>query len=77
MALVLVGAHARPVKPTSAGRLLLQYAAAAALLRADLALMSCGELAPQTGQSLAGRNRSIAINADSIATWPRRLWTSW
>ena len=55
----------RPVKPTSAGRLLLKHAKQLRLLRADLA----HELAPQTGQSLAGEIVSIAINADSIATW--------
>lgn len=58
----------RPVKPTSAGRLLLKHAKQLRLLRADLA-RELQELAPQTGQSLAGETVSIAINADSIATW--------
>ena len=58
----------RPVKPTSAGRLLLKHAKQMRLLRADLA-RDLQELAPQTGQSLAGEIVSIAINADSIATW--------
>ena len=58
----------RPVKPTSAGRLLLKHAKQLRLLRADLA-HDLQELAPQTGQSLAGEIVSIAINADSIATW--------
>ena len=58
----------RPVKPTSAGRLLLKHAKQLRLLRADLA-HELQELAPQTGQSLAGEIVSIAINADSIATW--------
>ena len=58
----------RPVKPTGAGRLLLKHAKQLRLLRADLA-HDLQELAPQTGQSLAGEIVSIAINADSIATW--------
>lgn len=58
----------RPVKPTSAGRLLLKHAKQLRLLRADLT-QDLQALAPQTGQSLAGEIVSIAINADSIATW--------
>ena len=58
----------RPLKPTSAGRLLLKHAKQLRLLRADLA-RDLQELAPQNGQALAGESISIAINADSIATW--------
>ena len=58
----------RPLKPTSAGRLLLKKAKQLRLLRADLA-RDLQELAPQNGQALAGESISIAINADSIATW--------
>lgn len=58
----------RPVKATSAGRLLLKHAKQLRLLRSDLA-HELQELAPQTGQSLAGETISVAINADSIATW--------
>ncbi|MEG0555911.1 MAG: LysR family transcriptional regulator ArgP [Comamonas sp.] len=58
----------RPAKATSAGRLLLKHAKQLRLLRADVA-RELQELAPQTGQSLAGETISIAINADSIATW--------
>jgi len=61
--------RSRPLKPTSAGQLLLKHTKQMRLLRADLE-RDLRELAP----SSAGRAReeervSIAINADSIATW--------
>ena len=58
----------RPVKPTSAGRLLIKHAVQLRLLRADLDV----DLQELTPGSLAAREEdriSIAINADSIATW--------
>jgi LysR family transcriptional regulator (chromosome initiation inhibitor) len=56
----------RPVRPTSAGRLLLKHAMQMRLLRADLE-GDLQELAP--GASREEDRVSIAINADSIATW--------
>jgi len=61
--------RSRPLKPTSAGQLLLKHTKQLRLLRADLE-RDLKELAP----SSAGRAReeeriSIAVNADSIATW--------
>jgi len=61
--------RSRPLKPTSAGRLLLKHAMQTRLLRADLE-RDLKDLAP--GGSGAGHDEervSIAINADSIATW--------
>ncbi len=61
--------RSRPLKPTSAGRLLLKHAMQMRLLRADLE-RDLKELAP--GASASGVDQeqiSIAINADSIATW--------
>ena len=61
--------RSRPLKPTSAGRLLLKHALQTRLLRADLE-RDLKDLAP--GESTPGRDQeriSIAINADSIATW--------
>ncbi len=61
--------RSRPLRPTGAGQLLLKHTRQLRLLRADLE-RDLSELAP----SMAGGNRederiSIAINADSIATW--------
>ncbi|HYD78146.1 LysR family transcriptional regulator ArgP [Ramlibacter sp.] len=61
--------RSRPLRPTAAGHLLLKHTRQLRLLRADLE-RDLSELAP----SMAGGNRederiSIAINADSIATW--------
>lgn len=61
--------RSRPLRPTGAGQLLLKHTRQLRLLRADLE-RDLGELAP----SMAGGNHeeeriSIAINADSIATW--------
>jgi LysR family transcriptional regulator, chromosome initiation inhibitor len=64
--------RSRPLKPTSAGRLLLKHTKMLRLLRADLE-RDMKELAPGSlGASGSGREEeriSIAINADSIATW--------
>jgi LysR family transcriptional regulator (chromosome initiation inhibitor) len=61
--------RSRPLRPTAAGHLLLKHTKQLRLLRADLE-RDMQELAP----SLLGGSRdeeriSIAINADSIATW--------
>ena len=58
--------RSRPVKPTSAGRLLIKHAMQMRLLRADLET-DLQDLAP--GASKEEDRVSIAINADSIATW--------
>lgn len=61
--------RSRPLKPTPAGQLMLKHAKMMRLLRADLET-ELRELAPGAGG--AGRDEervSIAINADSIATW--------
>ena len=61
--------RSRPLRATSAGRLLLKHAMQMRLLRADLE-RDLKELAP--GASGGGQDVeriSIAINADSIATW--------
>ena len=61
--------RSRPLKPTSAGRLLLKHALQTRLLRADLE-RDLKDLAPGAfGQSRGEERISIAINADSIATW--------
>ena len=56
----------RPARPTGAGRLLLKHAMQIRLLRADLE-GDLQDLAP--GASREEDRVSIAINADSIATW--------
>ena len=56
----------RPARPTGAGRLLLKHAMQMRLLRADLE-DDLQDLAP--GASREEDRVSIAINADSIATW--------
>ena len=61
--------RSRPLKATSAGRLLFKHAMQMRLLRADLE-RDLKDLAP--GSAGGGRDEeriSIAINADSIATW--------
>jgi LysR family transcriptional regulator (chromosome initiation inhibitor) len=61
--------RSRPLKPTSAGRLLLKHALQTRLLRADLE-RDLKELAPGASSSGGDEERiSIAVNADSIATW--------
>jgi len=61
--------RSRPLKPTSAGRLLLKHTKMLRLLRADLE-RDLKELAPSSlGGAREEERISIAINADSIATW--------
>ena len=61
--------RSRPLKATSAGRLLLKHALQMRLLRADLE-RDLKDLAPGApGSGADGERISIAINADSIATW--------
>jgi len=60
--------RSRPVKATTAGRLLIKHAMQMRLLRADLE-SDLLELAPSTGVSREDERISIAVNADSIATW--------
>jgi LysR family transcriptional regulator, chromosome initiation inhibitor len=61
--------RSRPLKPTSAGHLLLKHTKQMRLLRADLE-RDLKELAPSsTGGGRDEERISIAINADSIATW--------
>jgi len=61
--------RSRPLKPTSAGQLLLKHTKQLRLLRADLE-RDLKELAPSsTGSGREEERISIAINADSIATW--------
>ena len=61
--------RSRPLKPTQAGQLLLKHAKMMRLLRADLE-NDLKELAPSTTGGYRDEDRvSIAINADSIATW--------
>lgn len=61
--------RSRPLKPTSAGQLLLKHTKQLRLLRADVE-RDLRELAPSsTGSGREEERISIAINADSIATW--------
>jgi len=61
--------RSRPLKATTAGRLLLKHALQMRLLRADLE-RDLKELAPGVAGAAGDNQRiSIAINADSIATW--------
>lgn len=60
--------RSRPLKPTSAGRLLVKHAMQMRLLRADLDT-DLQDLAPGTGTLREEERISIAINADSISTW--------
>lgn len=61
--------RSRPLRATSAGRLLLKHAMQMRLLRADLE-RDLQELAPSAAASGQDQERiSIAVNADSIATW--------
>ncbi|MFO1244760.1 MAG: LysR family transcriptional regulator ArgP [Ramlibacter sp.] len=61
--------RSRPLKPTSAGQLLLKHTKQLRLLRADLE-RDLKELAPSsTGSGREEERISIAVNADSIATW--------
>ncbi|SFE48760.1 LysR family transcriptional regulator ArgP [Paracidovorax wautersii] len=61
--------RSRPLKPTSAGQLLLKHTKQMRLLRADLE-RDLQDLAPSApGGGREDERISIAINADSIATW--------
>ena len=61
--------RSRPLRPTSAGQLLLKHTKQMRLLRADLE-RNLQELAPSApGGTREDERISIAINADSIATW--------
>jgi len=61
--------RSRPLRPTSAGHLLLKHTKQLRLLRADLE-RDLQELAPSApGSGREDERISIAINADSIATW--------
>ena len=60
--------RSRPVKPTAAGRLLIKHAMQMRLLRADLET-DLQDLTPSTKGSREEDRISIAVNADSIATW--------
>src|SRR5438105_330269 len=61
--------RSRPLKPTAAGHLLLKHTRQLRLLRADLEL-DLRELAPSSAHGAREEERiSIAVNADSIATW--------
>jgi LysR family transcriptional regulator (chromosome initiation inhibitor) len=61
--------RSRPLRPTSAGYLLLKHTKQLRLLRADLE-RDLRELAPSsTGGGREEERISIAVNADSIATW--------
>ena len=60
--------RSRPIRPTSAGRLLIKHAVQLRLLRADLET-DLQELTPGARAQREEDRISIAINADSIATW--------
>jgi LysR family transcriptional regulator (chromosome initiation inhibitor) len=61
--------RSRPLKATTAGRLLLKHAMQMRLLRADLE-RDLKDLAPGVAGAAGDDERiSIAVNADSIATW--------
>lgn len=61
--------RSRPLKPTPAGQLMLKHAKMMRLLRTDLE-RDLRELAPSSVGSGRDEERiSVAINADSIATW--------
>lgn len=61
--------RSRPIKPTSAGHLLLKHTRQMRLIRADLE-RDLRELAPNSTRGARDEERiSLAINADSIATW--------
>lgn len=67
--------RSRPLKPTSAGQLLLKHTKMLRLLRADLE-RDMKELAPSSlGGAREEERISIAINADSIATWALQALT--
>jgi LysR family transcriptional regulator (chromosome initiation inhibitor) len=68
--------RSRPLKATSAGMLLLKHTKMLRLLRADLE-RDLKELAPSSlGRAREEERISIAINADSIATWAMQALTT-
>jgi len=60
--------RSRPIRPTTAGRLLIKHAVQLRLLRSDLDT-DLQELTPGAKTLREEERISIAINADSIATW--------
>jgi LysR family transcriptional regulator (chromosome initiation inhibitor) len=61
--------RSRPIRPTAAGQLLLKHTKQMRLLRADLE-RDLSELAPSSAGGAREEERiSLAVNADSIATW--------
>ena len=60
--------RSRPLKPTAAGRLLIKHAVQMRLLRSDLE-NDLQDLTPGANAPREEDRISIAINADSIATW--------
>lgn len=61
--------RSRPIRPTSAGHLLLKHTRQLRLIRADLE-RDLRELAPNSTRGARDEERiSLAVNADSIATW--------
>ena len=60
--------RSRPLKPTTAGRLLIKHAVQMRLLRADLD-NDLQDLTPGANAQREEDRISIAINADSISTW--------
>jgi LysR family transcriptional regulator, chromosome initiation inhibitor len=60
--------RSRPLKATAAGQLLLKHTKQMRLLRADLE-RDLKELAPSSSGAREEERVSIAVNADSIATW--------
>lgn len=60
--------RSRPLKPTSAGKLLLKHTQQLRLIRTDLE-RELRELAPGSSGSVREDRISIAVNADSIASW--------
>jgi LysR family transcriptional regulator (chromosome initiation inhibitor) len=61
--------RSRPLRPTAAGNLLLKHTKQLRLLRADLE-RDLRDLAPSSAGGTREEERiSIAVNADSIATW--------
>ena len=60
--------RSRPIRPTTAGRLLIKHAVQLRLLRSDLET-DLQELTPGASTQREEDRISIAVNADSIATW--------
>jgi LysR family transcriptional regulator (chromosome initiation inhibitor) len=60
--------RSRPIRPTTAGRLLIKHAVQLRLLRSDLET-DLQDLTPGAKTQREEERISIAINADSIATW--------